>query len=222
MRVKQIMTRVGCAGLIAALGTLAGCNVVGALAVPFINAEREGSKKVDAEYRGLKGKSFVVLVSAPPVIQASFGETAPQLTLRISETLAKTVGASGYVPGGRAIEYMNNRPNWVARPLGEVAKELGVDRIVYIDLSEYRLQDPGNQYNWEGVASGLVAVVEADTNTPDDFRFQKRLSVKFPDQGGYGPADVPLGAVHTELTRRFAERVSWLFVDHEEANKLKY
>jgi hypothetical protein len=57
---------------------------------------------------------------------------------------------------------------------------------------------------------------------PDDFRFQKRINVKFPDAGGYGPADIPLAAVNTELTNRFVQRATWLFYDHEEANKLKY
>jgi hypothetical protein len=205
-----------------ALGTLGGCNLAAIIAVPLANAEKEGSSKVEAEYKGLSGKTFAVLISAPPVIQASFGETVPRMTIQISEILAKSVNASGYVPGPKVIEYQYNRPNWVAKPLGEVAKDLGVDRLVYIDLSEYRLQDIGNQYLWDGVAAGLVAVVEADGSTPDDFRFQKRISVKFPDQGGYGPSDMPLGAVNTELTNRFVLRATWLFFDHEEANKLKY
>lgn len=204
------------------LATLGGCNIFGLVAPILANAEREGSHQVDAEYRGLDGKSFAVLVTAPAVIQANRPGLTARVAVLVSESLAGNTNATGFVPGPRIVDYQYNRPNWVAKPLGEVAKELGVDRIIYVDISEYRLRDPGNQYVWEGVASALVGVVEADTSLPDDMAFQKRMEVKFPDASGYTPTDLPEGAVNTELTRRLCDRISWLFFTHEEPNVIKY
>lgn len=206
-----------------ALLTLGGCNIIGGIAGNIMaKQEREGSHEVEAEYRGLEGKTFAVLVTAPAVIQASRPQLAARVAALVSDTLAEHAGATGFVPGPRIIDYQYNRPNWVAKPLGEVAKDLGVQRIIFIDISEYRLRDPGNSYVWEGVASAMVGVVEADTSLPDDMAFQKRLEVKFPDAAGYSPADMPEAMVNTELTRRICDRVAWLFYTHEEPNIIKY
>ncbi|HYC99652.1 MAG TPA: hypothetical protein VEB22_00365, partial [Phycisphaerales bacterium] len=171
---------------------------------------------------GLEGKSYAVLVTAPAVIQANRPQLAARVAAVVSDTLAENTGATGFVPGPRVVEYQYNRPSWVARPMGEVAKELGVQRIIFVDISEYRLRDPGNQYVWEGVASALVGVVEADGPLPDDMAFQKRLEVKFPDAEGYSPADMAEPLINTELTRRLCDRIAWLFYTHEEPNIIKY
>lgn len=208
---------------LASLLPLGGCGSIGAL-VGFIaaNEEREGSHMVDAEYRGLREKSFAVLVTAPAVLQSNRPALTAKVTMTISDILAENSGATGYVPGASVVAFQYNRPNWVAKPMGEVAKELGVQRIILIDINEYRLRDPGNKYVWEGVASALVAVYECDTSLPDDMMYQKRIEVKFPDASGFSPADLPEAAVNTELTRRLCERAAWLFYTHEEKNALKY
>jgi hypothetical protein len=208
---------------LATLLPLAGCNIVGGIVGNIADKQyREGNHTVDAEYRGLEGKSYAVLVTAPAVIQANRPQLTARVAVLVSDILAGNSGATGFVPGPRIIDYQYNRPNWVAKPLGEVAKDLGVQRIIFVDINEYRLRDPGNQYTWEGVASALVGVVEADTSLPDDMAFQKRLEVTFPDASGYTPSDLPEGAVNTELTRRLCDRISWLFYTHEEPNIIKY
>jgi len=204
------------------LAAIGGCNIVAMIAPIMANAEREGSHKVDAEYRGLSGKSFAVLVTAPAVIQASRPGLAGRVAIVVSDNLAGNTDASGFVPGPRIIDYQYNRPNWVAKPLGEVAKDLGVQRIIYVDIGEYRLRDPGNQYVWEGVAAAQVGVVEADTSLPDDMAYQKRIEVKFPDAAGFTPQDLSEAAVNSELTRRLCDRVAWLFYTHDEPNIIKY
>lgn len=206
-----------------ALLSLSGCGTIGGI-VGFVaaNEQREGSHQVDAEYRGLREKSFAVLVAAPAVLQANRPALTAKVTMIVSDVLADQSGANGFVPGSRVITYQYNRPNWVAKPMGEVAKELGVQRIVFIDINEYRLRDPGNQYIWEGVATALVGVYECDTTLPDDMAYQKRIEVKFPDGSGFTPTDIPEAAVNTELTRRLCDRAAWLFFTHEEKNALKY
>lgn len=209
--------------LLVATLALAGCNIVGgAVALIGDKAQREGNHKVDAQYRGLPDKSFAVLVTAPPVIQSTHPQLTARVAMAVSEVIAAQSGANGFVPGARIVEYQYNRPNWVAKPLGEVAKDLGVQRIIYVDIGEYRLRDPGNKYVWEGVTNAMVGVVEADSSLPDDLAFQKRIEVKYPDAAGYSPADLPEGAVNTELTRRLCDRIAWLFYSHEEPNMIKY
>ncbi|MFT3685519.1 MAG: hypothetical protein QM783_11420 [Phycisphaerales bacterium] len=200
-----------------------GCNIIGgAISFWAYHEQREGSHTVDAEYRGLPDKSFAVLVTAPAVLQSERPGLTAKLAMGVSDNLAQNSGATGFVPGARIIQYQYNRPNWVARPMGEVAKELGVDRIIFIDISEYRLRDPGNQYVWDGVTSATIAVYETDSAIPDDVVYQKIVQVKFPDNPGFSPTDIPEAAVNSELTRRLSERTAWLFYTHDEKNILKY
>lgn len=212
----RIARRLALAGLLALPIGLGGC-VVGELVGGMIQSERRNSTKtVEAEYTGLAGKNFAVVVSADRVIQADHPEVIVRLTNEIGNRLAKEAGASGFVPGASVLQFQYSNPRWVAMTMGELAQALGVERLVYVDLVEYRLNDPGNSYLWQGVAAGQVGVVEADSSFPDEFAFQKQIKVGFPDQDGLGPADFPRTAVNTALANRFTDRASWLFYKHEE------
>ncbi len=186
------------------------------------SARRTESSEVPAEYDGLRGKSFAVIVAADRATQADFPDVVARLTVEISRRLAEHVGASGYVPGEKVLQWQYNNPRWSTMPMSELAQQLGVQRLVYVDLIEYRLNDPGNAYLWDGLGTANVGVVEADTSLPDDFAMQKQVSVKFPDNEGAGPAEIPFAAVNTELARRLADRAAWLFYTHEEKNEMEY
>lgn len=197
--------------------TPAGCNIVGGLVGGMAESyKRSSTKTVEAEHTGLEGKSFAVVVTADRMIQADHPEVVAKLTIDIADQLAREAGASGYVPGMSVLQYQYNNPRWVTMPLGELAKALDVQRLVFVDLQEYRLNDPGNPYIWQGVAAALVGVVHADAALPDEFLFQKQLRVKYPDKGGMGPSDLPRAAVNTTLVKRLVDRASWLMYAHEE------
>jgi hypothetical protein len=204
-------------GLLASVPAgLGGC-FAGELAGGMIESYRRSSTKtVPAEYTGLSGKSYAVVVSADRMIQADHPEVVARLTVDIAERLKDRVGATGYVPGQSVLAWQFNQPRWVTMTHEQVAKSLGVERLIVVELTEYRLNDPGNEYVWQGVAAGTVAVVEVDGDYPEEFAFQKALRLRFPDKDGFGPADLPRAAVNTELTRRFVDRATWLFFDHEE------
>jgi hypothetical protein len=207
---------------ITALLALPGCQAFGLFGAMEESRRRNSTRPVEPEYRGLEGKSFAVLVAAPAVLQAEFPNLVDRITFDVSARLANEAGASGMVPPRRILDWTYNKPNWVARPLGDVAKDLGVERLVYIDFTEYRLNDKGNSYLWDGAAGANVSVVEADSSLKDDYAFTKGIAVKFPDKGGFSQADVSGPAVNTELSRRLAERIAWLFFLHEEPYYPKY
>lgn len=211
------VTRAGWAvGLAGAGALLPGC-FVGEIAGGMIESHRRTSTKtVEGEYRGLSGKSYAVVVSADRLIQADHPEVVGRMTVDLAERLKDQVGATGYVPGQTVLAWQFNTPRWATMSHSEIAKALGVERLIVVEVLEYRLNDPGNQYVWQGVAAGSVSVVEADTDFPDEFSYQKSLRVKFPDKDGFGPTDLPRAAVNSELARRLIDRAAWVFFDHEE------
>ncbi len=207
---------------LASLAILGGCNFLAPIGGMMENARREGSTEIEAEYTGLDNKSFAVVVSADRVIQAEYPAVIARLTTEISERVAKETRATKYVPGKRMLNFQFENPRWSTWTPTELAKKLGVERIIFVDLDEYRLKDPGNRYIWKGLASASVRVSETDGRMGDDFVYRKTLLVRFPDKDGFTPQDMAEDLVTTALSNRLIDRVSWLFYTHEEKNVITY
>lgn len=200
----------------------AGCGIGALVGGMASSAERQGSKTVKAKYSGLEGKSFAVIVAADRGIQADHTEIVSLVTREVTRRLVEHCGASGVVPAEEVLKFQYQRPGWVAMPVSALAKELEVQRLVYIDLRDYALTEPGNPYLWAGSAVAAVNVLEADGALGNDFAFRELVRVKFPDQEGLSEAQIPRQTLELELSRRLINRASWIFFDHEEPNVIKY
>lgn len=205
-----------------------GCNVLGFAGAMIENQRRHSTKPVKEQYEGLRGKQWAVLVIADRIIQADHPAIVPYLTTKMTERLSDPkqgqaeIAAAGYIPADQLLRYMYENPRWATLPRGELATTLGVNRLIVVDLVEYRLNDPGNQYLWAGVAAGSVGVIEADSSVPDEFAFEQPVKVQFPDKDGYGPTELASDVVSTELARRFVDRATWMFYVHQEPYYPKY
>jgi hypothetical protein len=200
----------------------AGCALGQLFGGMAASAERQGSHAVPAKYRGLTGKSFAVIFAADRSIQSEYPQIVTAFTRELTRRLAENAGASGVLPADEVLAFQFQRPGWVALSPQEVAKELEVERLVFIDLTDFALNEPGNQYEWRGVAAGAVTVIEAEGDTYPVEKFRENIRVKFPDHEGGSQDNMQSQTVLSELSRRFVERSGWLFYDHEEANVIKY
>lgn len=201
-----------------ATATLTGCYAFGLAELE----RREGSHPVEIEYEGLQGKAVAVVVNADRRIQSEFPAVVEQITARVNDRLAKHGAAKSHADTTELLSFLYNRPQWTTKPLGELAAELKVERIVYIELREFRLHEPGNSWTWDGAVSGVVAVIEADSDAPDEYAFQRPISISFPDSPGTGPAQLSGQEVASVLLKRFVDRASWPFYKHDEDNESKY
>lgn len=199
-----------------------GCAAAGVVAIAAKGVEESRPKKVKAEYTGLAGKSFAVVVSADRSVQSEFPALVTELTARINDRLWTNSGAAAGVPAQELLKYLYENPSWTARPYAELAQTLSVERLVIVDLNEFRLHDPGNRYLWDGVAAGTVSVIEADGSLADEFIFQRAIRVGFPDVTGVEQDKFTAQQVSSVIMARFVNRASWLFYDHEEEAQIPY
>lgn len=217
---RQLNTRL--AGRCLAWGVALGaCGVLGGcIFSPMLrSAELKGSHDVDVKYKGLTGKSFAVIVSADRMTQADFPELVGQLTTTIAQRLAQNCDASGWVLPETVLSMQAKNPRWSVMRLDELCKELQVDRLVFVDITEFRLVEPGNSYLWKAVAAGKIGVVEADGSIADNFAFQEQIRTTFPlTERAMGPAQLPAEVVQVKLAKKFIDRAAWLFYTHEEKN----
>lgn len=198
------------------MSILTGCalsTLAGGMAESY---KRTSTRTIPSEYDGLKDKSFVVIVAADRLIQSSRPQEVARLTTLITQQLIENAGAAGVVPTSFVLQYQYNHPRWVTQTYEELATHFGAERLVYVDLNEFRLNEPGNSYLWDGLATAMIGVVEADGPLPEEFAYSKRIAVTFPDAEGYGPTDYSEAMVIAVLEKRFVDRATWLFYEHEE------
>jgi len=197
-----------------------GCDLA---AVVASGIEENRRTKATAAYEGIEGRSFAVIVSVDPAAEAEIPGIGYQIQTRVTSMLAEHAGASGYVPAADVRRFQLENPGWPAMRRTELADRLGgVERLVLIEVYDFRLREPGNRYLWEGVASGTVGVVEADGSLPEETIFQNPVRVGFPDEMGYGQDDFGATVVSSALIKRFSDRAGWLFYDHIEPAGIEY
>lgn len=201
---------------------LPGCIIPAAIGGMAESYHRTGTSEIPAEYRGIEGKSFAVVVTASRMIEGEHPGLTARIIQRVNDRLIQNASPSHAIPSGDLVTVLFNTPQWPAMTRGEVAEMLGVERLIVIELIDYSLHEPGNQYLWDGVASAMVSVYEADTGMPDDPVYEKAVRVSFPDARGFMRTDIPEQAVTSELSNRLINRVAWLFYDHEEPNSIPY
>lgn len=211
--------------LLAFVCVSSGCNILGFAGAMIENNRRHSTKVIQAEYTELKAKNWAVVVVADRSIQAELPDLVPWMTGKICDRLTKEqpkIVAAGMVPAERILRYQYDHPSWVSMPRGELAKALTVDRLIVVEIIEYRLNDPGNQYLWSGLAAGNVSVIESESPMPDEPAFEKAVRVRFPDDDNYGQNDFDRPTIATALGGRFLDRVTWLFYTHDEPYYPKY
>jgi hypothetical protein len=210
------------AALTLAAAALPGCFIPAAIGGMAESYHRTGKSKFQAEYTGLAGKSFAVVATGSRMMEADHPGLTARLIQRINDRLILNANPAYAIPSGDLLTVLYNTPQWPAMTRGEVAEMLGVERLVVVEIIEYSLHEPGNQYVWDGVAAVLVQVFEADSGLPDDPVYEKTIRITFPDQKGFLRTDIPEAAVTSELSNRVVNRVAWLFYDHEEPNAIPY
>ncbi len=202
--------------------TLPGCVIGAAIGGMAESYKRTGSSVIEAEYTGLADHSFAVVVSADRLIEGNNPGISSRINQRVNDRIIQNAGVSFAIPSADLLTVLYNTPQWPAMPRGEVADMLGVERLIVVEIIEYRLNEPGNKYVWDGSASCMVSVFESDSGFPDDPIFEKAIRVSFPDSSGLMRTEIPESAVNTELANRLTNRISWLFYTHEESNIIPY
>ncbi|UYV12503.1 MAG: hypothetical protein NCW75_14545 [Phycisphaera sp.] len=194
-----------------------GCNILGFAGALEEQRRRTGKVWVDGVYNGLEDQKVAVVVDASNDIYATGGEEVVGAVLvEVIARLVANAEAESVVPAADIMRVLYDEPDLLDRTYDEVAARLGVDRLIVIQLDEFRLAEPGNQYVWSGQAAGNLLVIEADSYIEDDVRLEQYVNVTYPDRANTTIDDLTAQVVALELLRRFANRSSWFFYRHQE------
>lgn len=196
--------------------TVGGCIFAGIASAVGANIEKEKEIEVLAKYRGLENKSVAILAHTDMRTAYEYPTAIPNIVGNVANGIQKNVGGARVLDPRHCVAWMHQNPNWPTSPLADLASELDVDRVVVVDLFEYRLNPEGNSFLWEGVAAANIGITERDGIDPDSYAEELQVISKFPDMEGIGREQAGAREIELGLQKTFVDEVSQLFYDHIE------
>ncbi len=197
-----------------AFAAIAGCDLVGGIAGGMSSSYDWTSQvEIPAQYRDLEKKSVAVLVDAPLDIQYDFTSAVPRITELVNLQISQGVNCR-ILRTRDVLAYQSMNAAWISLDYGAIAESLHVDRIILVDLIEYRLFSPGNSYLWSGQITADVNVYEAESPDPTALAFTEHIVGRFPPIDAVGRDQESAQTIEHGLQLDFTRRVAWLFYDH--------
>ena len=196
--------------LIAAV-TVTGCNWAAYIA----NTAGGGQKMIDVapQYADLAGQRIAVLVATDPYLQARQPDATLQLTRAMSIALAEALPEAQLIAPTQLAAYVRDNPYWFTASYEELARELNVDRLVIVDVAEYRNHEPGNQHIWQGTITANVSVYEAGTDA-NRLAFSAPVSATYPESE-VGHLDGDAATTEAATLALFTRDAAGLFYQHQ-------
>ena len=193
---------------------LCGCQV-GAL-IGGMSQNFEYSKQIEVEpvYFGLENKTVAVIVQTDQGTLYEYPGLDYKLALEISARIQKHVTGVKVIDPRAINSWKFKTREWYSMPYGEIAESLGVERLVFVDVYEYRLNPIGNRYLWDGVCAANVGIIESDGFDPDTFVDSYSVENRFPDIKGVGRESAPQNMIEQGLMGPFVVKTAGLFHTH--------
>lgn len=195
----------------------AGCEIPYLIGGIAQNIERDKKIEVPAEYDGLENRTVAILIQADMATLYEHPMVPANIAFNVASRIQSNVAGVRVRDPRLVSQWQYQTPGWSTLPLGDLATELDVERVVVVDLYEFRLNPPGNRWVWDGVCAATVGIVERESLDPDQFAVTYNVVAKYPPFEGLGRDSASEGQIQTGVLYRFVERCSWLFYTHIEA-----
>lgn len=193
--------------LAAALLALAGCHQ---------SVHDPKTYDVQAQYLGLDNRTVAVIVATSDHVNYKYPTARRQLAREISRRIQLNVPGVTVANPDLVLQWQMENQYWTARPPSMLVEALEVDRLVMVEVGEYRMTDPGDTNIKRGIINANINVVEADATDPDNFGFSQSLRTAFPDEfrTKVGLVTASEQDIQTITVGRFTEDAAGMFFDH--------
>lgn len=206
--------KIAIAALLASSLAISGCAAAKLAGAMAQNWEYQKQIEVLPEYSGLEHKTFAVVVDADHATLFQHPNLVPTIMREVTGRIQANVDGAQALDHRLVYVWQYQTPSWNAMPYGDIVNQLNVDRVVYIDIYEFRLNPPGNRWEWEGVCAANVGVIERGGFSPDTFASTHHVSVQYPTIRGVDRDSADERAIETGVLAEFVKNTSWLFYTH--------
>lgn len=213
--IKHVIPRrcLALAALLLMSFSLSGCSVLAWLTHGVAGGERR--TKVKAEYPELANQRVAVLVAADSRTLYRAPQSREKVCRAVASYLAEHLPTATLMNPREVVRYQADNPHWATVPPGRLLDELAVDRLVLIDLAEYRLHERGNRHLARGVLTANVTVHAADADDPDNPDYYQTVTTRYPEDSTVGVVNADAQSIELGMIQAFGMSVARLFHDHE-------
>jgi hypothetical protein len=214
MKQRTLLAVSVCIGLLCGLG---GCESVAYVA--NVVAGDDGDPPpitVTGEYDGLANQKVGVIVAAGPDIEMRFPTAGYEVSTVISQRIADNVPGAVVLDPKQIEQFKLRNIYWTTNTPSDIAEALGVDRLVYVDLDEYRIREPGNSVMFMGVINARMQVFESDGPTPDDAAYATVVGATYPRNAKVGVPEADPNTIRLGVLDQFSRAAAGKFYEHEE------
>jgi hypothetical protein len=210
------------------LGT-ALCVPLGGCALAGFIANAAPKPDIAAAYKGLSGQSVAIVVWAPEATRLDYPNVSVELSSAIQEYLAEAAkpeiklaelsGTKFPVDSLSVIQLQEEHPELANIPVTDWAHELGVTRVIYLEVNDFETHSPASYDLLHGSVTGSLKVVAVDPKTGRGqiVYSEDNVHTSFPPQS---PEGIPrtdennIDKIYAGTVKLFAMEVSSRFYQH--------
>ena len=199
------------------MNLIVGCNVVGYALSPLRDAEK--TTNIKAAYTGLNDQRVAILVDADEYTLFAHPHSQRLVAEAVGRELRNHLPGVSVSDPAQIEQFQRRNPAWISVPYRDLFSQLDVDRLIFIELVEYRMHEPGNRYVWQGVIVGNVGVAEQDASNPDQLAFLTTVSTKYPPDRPLPMLEADEQTMELATLKSFSIDVGNLFHDYKKTEK---
>ena len=164
---------------------LSGCQALGAFA-----SKIQGPTVVKPGYTGLKGKTVAVMAWADRDLRIEHSALQLDVSQGVYEKLRKSQGrgaeelAGAKFPRAAApdamVRFLYDNPRYDTDSIPEIAPQLGVNRLVYLEVEDFTTHPAEVPDLYRGQLSALLRVIEVSPDGQAKVAFQDRVQAVWP------------------------------------------
>ena len=201
------------AGLALVLTTNAGCNWIAYIG--YVIASTDDAAIMPADYRGLEHQTVGVLVAADEYVLYEYPHAPQAICGEISGYLVNFIPNVQVISPEEIHHFQSRHPYWNTLPYDDLLTELGVSRLIIVDLTRYTTHQPGNPHLRQGTLAANITVAEVDMADPNQAAYARTIEARFPPGSSIGRIGTDDAIVRSGLHKAFAQKVTNLFRDYK-------
>lgn len=137
--------------------------------------------KVKARYEGLANKKVLILLNTQAGIEYSYPQTRINLILACQKILNANIETISFCDHEAVENFIMRELDWISMPTSTLAKRFGAERVVYVDLYKFTLQDSDSIGIYQGQVSCDVKIYETESQSPNKPVKNFSFNLKYPE-----------------------------------------
>lgn len=193
-----------------------GCTLVGAVAAKTLPNDEP------PKYVGLQGQTVAVMVWADRAVRVDWNkiqlDTAAAIQSNLQAGGKELQGVQFPLQPAAVVRFQKDRPYIETAPVTEFAPELGVTRLIYVELERFSTRSDFSAQMFRGTAIATLKVVEVDPATQQArVAYEENgITAGFPEKGREeGEVSGNDQAFYVGTIRALATEIAKKFVTHE-------